>query len=129
MKKSQKVVGAFALVSVFGVFTRLLSFLFKIYLSRALGAEALGIYQMALSAFFTFASLSSSGIPLVLSRKTAEYNALGKKNSAPIFTSALCLGIIISLVVTILLMIFSKNLGFLFASELAQPIFLIMLSF
>lgn len=127
MKKSQKVVGAFALVSVFGVFTRLLSFLFKIYLSRALGAEALGIYQMALSAFFTFASLSSSGIPLVLSRKTAEYNALGKKNSAPIFTSALCLGIIISLVVTILLMIFSKNLGFLFASELAQPIFLIML--
>ena len=58
MKKAKKVVGAVATVTVFGVFTRLIGFLFKIYLSRVLGAEALGVYQIALSVFFLFSSLS-----------------------------------------------------------------------
>ncbi len=57
VKKSKKIVGAVATVAVFEVFTRLIGFLFKIYLSRALGAEALGLYQIALSVFFLFSSL------------------------------------------------------------------------
>ncbi|MBR1625292.1 MAG: oligosaccharide flippase family protein, partial [Clostridia bacterium] len=76
MKKAKKVVGAVATVTFFGVFTRIIGFLFKIYLSRSLGAEALGLYQIALSVFFLFASLTSSGVPMIVSRKTAEERAL-----------------------------------------------------
>lgn len=125
--KKKKVLASVATVTVFGVFTRILSFIFKIYLSRALGAEAIGLYQIAISVFYLFASLSSSGIPLVLSRKTAETEALHGKNDYSLFTTALLLGLIVSSVSLIILSIFNKYLYFLFSDQGAYPLFLVML--
>lgn len=127
MKKARKVVGAVATVTVFGVFTRLIGFLFKIYLSRSLGAEALGLYQIALSVFFLFASLSSSGIPMLLSRKTAENNALNENRSFSLFTSALVICLVSSLTLAFILMFAQKHMTFLFSDVAAHPVFLIML--
>ena len=127
MKKTKKVIGAVATVTVFGVFTRFIGFLFKIYLSRALGAEALGIYQIALSVFFLFASLSSSGVPLLLSRKTAENNALGENKTFSLFTSALVICTVSSLTLFGLLTLFQSRLTFLFSDVAAHPVFLIMI--
>jgi stage V sporulation protein B len=127
MKNTHKIAGAVATVTVFGAFTRLISFLFKIYLSRALGAEALGLYQIALSVFFLFASLSSSGVPLVLSRKTAEYTALGKKGVFSMFTSALIFCTSISVVIALTLSLLGTKIEFLFSNPLACPLFLIMI--
>ena len=114
-------------MTVFGIFTRFIGFIFKIYLSRTLGAEALGIYQIALSAFFLFASLTSSGIPLLVSRKTAENNALGENKSFSLFTAALLFCLIASLVVAGSLMLFAPRLTFLFSDPAALPIFLVMI--
>ncbi len=127
MKKTKKVIGAVATVTVFGVFTRFIGFLFKIYLSRALGAEALGIYQIALSVFFLFASLSSSGVPLLLSRKTAENNALGENKTFSLFTSALVICTVSSLTLFGLLTLLQSRLTFLFSDVAAHPVFLIMI--
>jgi stage V sporulation protein B len=127
MRKLGKIGGAVATVGIFSVFTRLLSFAFKIYLSRALGAEAIGIYQISISVFYLFASLSSSGLPLVLSRKTAESNALNKNEKYALFSCTIIMGISISLSTIFFLWIFSSYLGFLFSNALAYPIFLIML--
>ena len=69
---SGKLFRAVTVVTMFSVITRALSFLFKIYLSRTLGAEVMGLYQIALSMFFLFSALSASGLQTVLSRKTAE---------------------------------------------------------
>ena len=49
MNKLAKAV--FTLTS-FSVLDRVLGFIFKIYLSREMGAAALGVYQVALSFFF-----------------------------------------------------------------------------
>ncbi len=127
MKKPKKIFGAVATVTVFGIFTRLLSFIFKIYLSRTLGAEAIGLYQIALSVFFLFASLSATGLPLVLSRKTAENDALGKQNDFSMLNSAMVMGICISLSLIIILGLLKNHLGFLFSDPMAHPLFLIML--
>ncbi len=127
MKKARKVAGAVATVTVFGVFTRLIGFLFKIYLSRSLGAEALGLYQIALSVFFLFSALSSSGVPLLLSRKTAENNALNENRSFSLFTSALVICLVSSLTLALVLMLAQKHMTFLFSDVAAHPIFLIML--
>lgn len=127
MKKSKKIVGAVATVTIFGVFTRILSFIFKVYLSRALGAEVLGLYQIALTVFFLFASLSATGIPLVLSRKTAENCALEKEDNFSIVNSAMVMGICISLSLIVILGLLKNHIYFLFADPLAHPLFLIML--
>lgn len=125
--KSKKVFASVATVTVFGVFTRILSFIFKIYLSRALGAEAIGLYQIAISVFYLFASLSSSGIPLVLSRKTAEQDALHNKPDYSLFTTALTMGVTISLVSILVLTVFHNHLGVFFSDKLAHPLFLVMI--
>ena len=127
MKKSKKIVGAVATVTVFGVFTRLIGFLFKIYLSRTLGAEALGLYQIALSVFFLFSSLSSSGVSQILSRKTAEYNAINNKTVPSLFTSALTICTTSSVTLALILMLAKNNLSVLFSDVTAHPLFLIMI--
>lgn len=119
--------GAVATVGIFSVFTKIISFIFKIYLSRTLGAGVIGLYQIAISVFYLFASLSSSGLPLVLSRKIAEDNALKKNNSFSFFTAAFIMGLIISLSTIFILWIFNKHLNFLFSDPMAYPLFLIML--
>ncbi|NLL56765.1 MAG: oligosaccharide flippase family protein [Clostridiales bacterium] len=119
--------GAVATVGIFSVFTKILSFVFKIYLSRTLGAEAIGQYQIATSVFFLFASLSSSGLPLVLSRKISEDYALKKNKSYSLFTTAFIIGLTISLFTIFFLWIFHKRLNFLFSDPLAYPLFLIMM--
>ncbi|MDE5990760.1 MAG: oligosaccharide flippase family protein, partial [Clostridia bacterium] len=73
----RKLFKAFATVTLISVFTRLLSFVFKIYLSRKLGAEILGLYQICMSVFMLFACICSSGIPVTLSRITAESDTVG----------------------------------------------------
>lgn len=125
--KSKKVLASVATVTVFGVFTRILSFIFKIYLSRALGAEAIGLYQIAISVFYLFASLSASGIPLVLSRKTAETTALKGKSDYSLFTTALIMGVIVSLICIVTLSVLHNFLGALFSDPLALPLFLVMI--
>lgn len=126
MKRKNRPAGAVATVTLLGVFTRLIAFLFKIYLSRTLGAEALGIYQIALSVFLLFASLSSSGIPLILSRKVAEREALYKKDDFSIFTTALIYSVSLALFIVLTLILAGDRLSFLFSDPLACPIFLIM---
>lgn len=125
--KKKGALNAIATVTVFGIFTRGLAFIFKIYLSRTLGAEAIGVYQIAVSVFYLFASFSSSGIPLVLSRKTAEHDAVGGEPDFSLFSSALFLGLILSLSTIGILTIIRGKLDFLFAEPLALPLFLVMI--
>ena len=114
-------------VSTLAVITRILSFLFRIYLSRTIGAESLGIYQIALSVFFLFATITS-GLSLTVSRKTAELNALDKTREARSFLSAsLILGISISALIICVFYLFQNSFSFLFSDKRCLPIFLVLL--
>ena len=84
----KKIFKSFALVTAAATVTRLLSFAFKIYLSRALGAEILGVYQIATSVIATLVCVSASGIPVTLSRMTAENSALGRRSESQKLLSA-----------------------------------------
>lgn len=67
-----KIVKSVFIITLFNVLTRLFSLLIKIYISRKISVEALGFYQIALSVFFLFLTIVTTGIPLVLSRKIAD---------------------------------------------------------
>ncbi len=127
MARSKKVIKAVATVTVFSVFTRALSFLFKIYLSRALGAETVGLYQICISMFYLFACFSASGIPLVLSRKTAEGRALKTKGEFSLFSSALIMGVCIAAAVALVLWLAKPLLPRLMSDPKTVPMVVIML--
>ncbi len=74
---------AVAVVTIFSVLTRLLGFFFRVFLSRKLGAEGLGLYQMATSILGIFMTLISSGLPLTTAKFVSKYesnNDLIKRN-------------------------------------------------
>ena len=96
-----------ALISVFSFLTRILGFVFRIILSRIVGAEGLGIYQMATSVFMVLLTIISSGIPFVLSRETSAFYSHKKEKSAGSYISValiftLILSVVICLVVPLL---------------------------
>lgn len=120
-------VKSFSIVTVFSVATRLMSFLFKIWMSRSLGAETVGLYQIALSVILLLFSLTA-GAPTVLSRKVAECAARGdtaRQNA--LTTASLLLGGGTAVALCAVFYACSRFLGGIFADERCIPIFLIML--
>ncbi len=77
-----------ALVTVFAAFEHGLGFLYRIILSRTLGPEGLGIYQVSLSVFAVFLTVASSGLPITLSRTIAGHHARGNPEGEPRATAA-----------------------------------------
>ncbi|MDE7265416.1 MAG: oligosaccharide flippase family protein [Clostridia bacterium] len=116
------------MVTVFSTVEKALSFFYRIVLSRIIGAEGLGIYQICLSVFAVFLTVASSGVPVTVSRLIAKSNASGDVKSGH---AAVTAGVIATLMITIplaLILFFGKNLfGFLFSDDRSTDIFLILL--
>ncbi|MDR2046439.1 MAG: oligosaccharide flippase family protein [Clostridiales bacterium] len=125
-KSAPAVFKAVALVSIISIITRIFSFVFKIYLSRAYGAEAVGLYQTGISVFFLFAALSASGLPLVVSRKVAEFCG-DKTKEFSLVSSAMLLGLSVCVFLIAAFALFPALFNLLFTDKRVVPIFRIML--
>jgi len=124
----KKLVKAVFTLSLFTFIERVLGFLFKIYLSRQLGAELLGVYQVSLSFFLLLLTLTTSGIPLVVSKMTAQCRA--KKElcvEGSISTAALIISMVLSIVTCVFVVALNKPIGALFADDGSRIILLLML--
>ena len=117
-----------AIVTVFAVFERLLGFVYRVYLSRNLGAEGLAVYQIALSVIGVLVTLTASGIPITVSRlmlkERAQKNRLGESDviSAGIVTS-----LFISIPAVLAIYIFHDKVSAFFADERCFPVLAVML--
>lgn len=116
-------------IMLFSIATRMLSFFFKIYLSRRVGAEVLGLFQMAASVFALFCTVAGSGIPLMLSRKTAELTALKgrEKELDGVMTGALTLSIGMTLFLIGGALLFRNKLTFVFSDGRCVKLFYLIL--
>ena len=65
-----------------GLITRIAGFFYRIFLSHAIGAEGLGLYQLVLPLQGLMAALSYTGIQSALSRLIASRLALQEKKEA-----------------------------------------------
>lgn len=117
-----------AQVTVFSTIEKFLSFVYRIILTRIIGAEGLGIYQISLTVFAVFLTAASSGIPVTVSRLMAKSNA---KNDINGKHSAVTAGVACTLAVTVpvaLILFFGKNVfSFLFSDPRCVDIFVILL--
>ena len=66
-----------SIVTGLSVAERGLGFLYRVVLSRLIGAEGLGIYQVALSLFGLFLTIGTGGIPITVSRMITKSKAEG----------------------------------------------------
>ena len=67
-KQLHPLVGGTLLLTAAGLMTRLIGFFYKIFLSRAIGAEGIGIYQMIFPIYGVCYALTTSGAEIAVSR-------------------------------------------------------------
>lgn len=119
---------ATAIVLIFSIITRGISFIYRIYLSRIIGAEGMGLYQIVLSLFSVFITVTSSGIPVTVSKQTAAH--ITRRNERAEFstvTAALIVGLIFSCAISLFIYVFKDQLAFIFADPRCMPIFVLLL--
>ena len=116
------------IVTFFSVATRALGFVLRIVLSRALGAEMLGNYQVAMSIFGVLMTLVASGLPLVISRSVSYNKSIGEDKKAYGSVSAgLIIALSISCIVSLLIYLFPNILNLMFTQNDATAIIMYML--
>ncbi len=111
MRKNSIVKGTLILTAA-GILTRILGFVYRIYMSNILGAEGMGLYQLIMPIYTLAWSISCSGFTTTLSKLTAserakkEYGNMGLllKQSVFITTS-------VGILLTVLLIFTSEYLG------------------
>ena len=65
-----------------GLVTRLIGFFYKIFLSRTIGAEGIGIYQMIFPIYGVCYALTTSGSEIAISRFVSRENGSGRPERA-----------------------------------------------
>ena len=119
-------------VSSFAVLSRIVSFFFKIFLSNYLGASNLGVYQVSTSIFFVLVAVTCTGLPLTISKQTAQYHAqLGYNDALRQESKAVTACIVVSIIFSIIMFgvfaIFGKFLQLLFSDAQSYIVFLLIL--
>lgn len=128
MIKFSDIIKAVALITVFSFLTRVLGFVFRIYLSWEMGAEMLGVYQVAMSVVGVLTMLVSSGLPLTLSKFTAIYETQKDRQAVNRATTAtLIISLILSIVLCLLIFVFDTPLEKIFADSRTVLIILTLL--
>lgn len=108
-KKMSPLILGTAILTGAGVLSRLVGFLYRIFLSRAIGASALGLYQLAFPIIGLCYAISFAGIQTAISKYVAEGVACDSGNTGKnshsyrYLTSGLILSISLSIVCELLL--------------------------
>lgn len=102
-------------LSIAGLTSKLIGSVYRVVLTRILGAEGIGLFELAYPIYVTLLTISRSGIPVALARLVASDIALAKRMEAlSTFRTARFLSLVIGLLVTAVLMAGSTTLiGFL----------------
>ena len=117
-----------SLVTFLSVAERGLGFLYRVVLARLIGAEGMGLYQVALSLFSVFLTVGTGGIPVTVSRfiskSKAENSPINEHKSV---SAGLILSLILTLPAAVFLIAFPSAVSFLFADERCLPVFRILM--
>ncbi len=117
-----------ALITVFSFLTRVSGFIFRIILSRIVGAEGVGLYQVASSVFMVLLTVISSGIPLIISRICAGFSIKKeKKKEGSYLTVALLYTLFLSLILVGVVFLFKGLFSKIFTEQRCYELLLVLL--
>lgn len=108
----QKILAGALIILVASVITRVLGFVFRVYISNRLGAEGMGLYQLVLSLYMLLVTFATSGITVAVSKMVAEQREANKYGSSrAVLRMAIAYSFVISITASVALFIFAKPLG------------------
>ena len=100
-----------AILTAAGLAARVMGFGYRVILTRIIGAEGMGLYQMAYPIYTVLLVVSRSGIPVALAKLIADKIAADKKKEAyKIFKVARKMSFVVGLVVSIIMALSAKPL-------------------
>ncbi len=127
MSEVKSVFKTVSMITIFSIVTRLFGFIFRVFLSRKLGAEGLGVYQIAASVMGVFMTLVASGLPLVTAKMCAECEHTKdytRKNVG--VTSATVIALVISLLSCTVIVLFQGVFNSFLGNKLIVELMLLM---
>lgn len=98
-KKKHPLIAGTLILTITGIASRFIGFFYKIFLSRTIGAEGIGIYQMIFPIYGICYALTTSGVEIAISRFVSGESARGNRRHA---RSILWIGLSISLFLSLL---------------------------
>lgn len=134
--KSSFVQGSFLLVLV-NLILMFLDFSYNVFLSKLIGAEGMGLLQMAMSILMVFLALSSGGIPTAISKLIAEQNSKNRYVAKRILKFTILFVLVLAVILSFILMFFAPSLAirvfkdetmFIFIYFLAPAVLIISIS-
>ena len=120
MRFGKSFASSVALITLFAVITRAIGFVFRIFLSRVLGPEMLGVYQIAMSFFMIFLTLVATGLPLAISKRVAT------KQSGGVVWAGLVIAGVLSLVACTVVLAGASLFGRLFTDARCIKILIVL---
>lgn len=111
MQGSRILLKGAAVMTVFSLLGKLLGVLLRLFLSSRIGSEGLGLYQLIMSVYGLFATLSTAGLTVAVSRLTAEKGERCLSDGVRTLHASLPLGLGVSLAATAMLWGFAPLLA------------------
>ena len=78
-KKKHPLIAGTLILTLTGLASRFIGFFYKIFLSRTIGAEGIGIYQMIFPIYGVCYAFTTAGAEIAISRFVSGEMARGKK--------------------------------------------------
>lgn len=95
-----------------GLALQFLGFVYRIVLSRMLGAEGMGVYQLVFPVISVVLAASGSGLYMAVSRLSAQYMALDRKGGLrPLLSTAIRMFLVVCLAASTVTVLFSKTIS------------------
>ena len=69
------------LLTAVGLFSQVVGFLYRIALSRIIGAETMGLYQLVMPVYSMLMSMTAAGLTVAVATLSARYHALGDRGA------------------------------------------------
>lgn len=110
--------------------TKFMGFFYRVFMSNAIGAEGIGLYQLILPIYILAWSITSAGFTTTISRLTAQENIMGQSgNIGRIVKQSIILSVLTSLVVSGCLLLFADEVAMVILKDSRAALSLRLLAF
>lgn len=119
-----------AILTAAGIITRLLGFVYRIYVTKVMGAECIGLYQLIMPIYVLAWSISCAGFTTTISKLTAQELAKREHgNINRILKQSLVMTVAIGIVLNVLLYVFADSFSLTLFKDMRTMLSLKILAF
>ena len=110
--KQQSATRSAIFLAILGIISQLCAFCYRVALSRMVGAEIMGLYQLIMPVYSVITALTAVGVTGAVSNLTAQYLAVGNRRGADqIHNFALRVFVLMLLPVSVFVVVFSDPIS------------------